>query len=867
MRATGTGAVAPGGERVAARGKYLWWRGAPLRVCGVTYGTFARREDGAAFPRPDVIEHDLVAMAGLGVNCLRTYEVPPPELLDIAGGLGLHVVAGIHYDDWRSEPSAGLRARRRILDAGRRAVDQALDVVAGRPEMLALAVGNEVPVDLVRLHGRRSVEATLAAVVDHAQAGDDDLLVTYVNFPSTEFLEVPNADLAAFNVFLESPAALRRYLEHLQLLSGDKPVLVGELGLAAAVHGRSRQAESLAEQLRQVDEAGVAGAFVFSWTDDWVVAGEAVEGWGFGVTEADRTLKPAAQAVSEWSGRSWPKGLRDGWPRVTAVVRAYNEEPTIAACVDSLLASSYPDLEVIVCDDGSTDATPRIVAERPVRLLRLGHGGLSRARNAGIDAATGEVVAFLDADAACHPDWPYHLVLSLEEDGVVATGGPNLPVAGVGLVERAIAHCPGQATEVMLGPRRAEHVPGCNMAFRRAALVELAGFDPRYVTAGDDVDLCWRILDGGHEIGFSPAAQVDHHRRGTIRGYLRQQRGYGRAERLLAGAHKHRLNGLGQARWRGFVYGPTPLLPRLLRPTVYTGWFGTAPFQPAISNRARASGDLVVVTLPLVVAAGLAAAPFALLAPAAGLVTLCTALWFAGVGVATAASVRPARDEPHPGRLRALAGLLTVLQPVVRTWGRLTGPPSGLAPAPRPAWSGDRAQWLHELQVDLRRQGRRVAPAADGQFWDLEVTDRGPVSARLTTAVAWSWEPRAKVRYRLRPAWAAGLAATVVAVAASAAVAPLLAAAGAGAAAIAVLASGVRTHVAVREALRRTTAGAVVTASRVVVTASRVVVTADGAVVTAAGDREPAPGPASVSAPPATPGPGSVQAAGADVAG
>lgn len=796
--------AAPALPAVRARGKHLWRGDASFRACGVTYGTFARRQDGAAFPSAEAIERDLEAMASLGVNALRTYELPPPELLDIAAGLGLYVLVGLQYADWREEPVPGRRARRRVLDAGRRAVDEALARIAGRPEALALAVGNEVPVDLVRLHGRRTVEATLGELVAHAQAGDGDLLVTYVNFPSTEFLEIPTQDLVAFNVFLESPTALRRYLEHLQVTSGEKPLLVTELGLAGEVHGRARQAESLADQLRQVDEAGLAGGFVFSWTDDWVVAGEQVDGWGFGITNADRTSKPSALAVSEWLGRPYPKGIRDTWPRVTVVVCAFNEERTIGACLDSVLASSYPDLEVIVCDDGSMDRTAEVVAERPVRLHRLDHRGLSMARNAGVDAATGEVVAFLDADATCHPDWPYHLVLSLDEGNVAATGGPNLPVAGVGLVERAIAHCPGQASEVLLGPRRAEHVPGCNMAFRKDVLVDLGGFDARYTAAGDDVDLCWRILDAEKEIGFSAAAQVDHHRRATVRGFLRQQRGYGRAERLLAGTHRHRLNVLGQARWRGFVYGPTPLLPSLLRSTVYTGWFGSAPFQPALSHRARSGGDLVVATLPLVVAAGLAAGVAGLFAPVAWLAAVASALWLLGLAAAIAWSVRPERREPRPTLVRAVAGVLTVLQPLARTWGRLTGPDTRAPPPPRPGWSGDRSVWLHELLVDLRRQGRRAVPAGDGSFWDLEVTDRGPVSARVTTAVAWSWEPRARVRYRLRRPWV--LAFLVIAVATHVTGvddATILALAG-GTVAL----SGARTRRALRRALRRTTEGA-----------------------------------------------------------
>lgn len=750
-------------ERVVPEGRHLSVGHAPFRVRGVTYGSFGSRMDGRRYPDRVQIKEDLLAIAEAGLNVLRTYSLPPPELLEIAEELHLRVLVGLDYHDWRMEPNSGRAARRRILDAGRAAVAEAMDLCAGNPAVLAIAVGNEVPVDLVRVHGIRSVQRTLERLIADVHAADPDMLATYVNFPTTEFLEVEGQDLVCFNVFLEDPEQLRRYLSHLQVVATPKPLLVTELGLAGDIHGWEAQAESLGNQLQVVDETGCAGATVFSWTDDWSVADRAVEGWGFGLTTRDRRPKPAFDVVSDWARHPSPRSQRTEWPRMSVIVCAYNEERTIDDCLSSLAASDYPDLEVLMCDDGSTDRTLEIArrySDLGFQILELPHGGLSRARNAGLAAATGEIVAYLDADAACHPDWPYYLALSLT-NGVAATGGPNLPFPNAGFVERAVALSPGAPMEVLVTYDRAEHVPGCNMAYKKEKLEAIGGFDPVYTSAGDDVDVCWKLLDQGEEIGYAPAAQVIHHRRDTIRGYLKQQRGYGRAERMLSGPHRQRFNRLGQARWSGFVYNGARFLPSLLRPTVYHGYQAMAPFQPVTSRPAEQVGSLVTALLPVAVPVavlGLALSPFslwALLVPAAMAVLALTH------AVVTAAGLRVDRHEPHPWRLRLLVGILHVAQPLVRAWGRIRGRPAGPALAtPFSEWSGNRAAWLVNVRTALQREGCSVRIGDPSAAWDLEARSwLGFVAIRVTTALAWNWEPRHRIRYGLRANALIGLSA------------------------------------------------------------------------------------------------------------
>src|SRR5207247_2961938 len=91
------------------------------------------------------------------------------------------------------------------------------------------------------------------------------------------------------------------------------------------------------------------------------------------------------------------------------------------------------------------------------------------------------------------------------------------------------------------------------MAFYKWALEAIGGFDPIFRKAGDDVDLCWRLQQRGHKLGFSPAGFVWHYRRCTVKAYLQQQNGYGEAEALLARKHTSYFNTVGIDDWLGRI--------------------------------------------------------------------------------------------------------------------------------------------------------------------------------------------------------------------------------------------------------------------------------------------------------------------------
>ena len=90
-------------------------------------------------------------------------------------------------------------------------------------------------------------------------------------------------------------------------------------------------------------------------------------------------------------------------PAISVIIPVYNVAPWLRECLDSVVSQSFTDLEIIIVDDGSTDESPRIIAEyaprdKRITAVRKKNGGLGAARNTAISLATGDYIAFLDSD-------------------------------------------------------------------------------------------------------------------------------------------------------------------------------------------------------------------------------------------------------------------------------------------------------------------------------------------------------------------------------------------------------------------------------------------------------------------------------------
>ncbi len=748
----GVGLDATGLHRVRVDGRAFAVGPTRFRFLGASYGTFTPRAgDGALLPPPEVLREDMAAMGRAGLTVVRVYTGPTPDLLDAAARADLRVFAGLYAPDWRDVIDLGRRQRARIERDAERAMRAEARRLAGDPRIIALCIGNEVPGDVVRWLGAERVRTHLRRLASVIREEDPDALITYANYPTTEYLPTDLLDFATYNVFLDRATDLRLYLMRLMNQVGDVPLVVGELGRHCSDgDDELLSAPWLEAQLAATAEAGVAGTCIFSWTDEWAVGGRPVEGWRFGLTREDRSPRPALGVVHSWSTRGL-RDLRPSWPRISVVVCAHNEDQHIGECLERVCDLDYPDLEVVVVDDGSTDGTAEVARRHPVTLLELPHGGLSAARNAGWGAARGEIVAFLDADAYPSFEWPYHLALAFEDDGVGAAGGPNVGPPTDGATARCVAAAPGGPNAVLLDDESAEHVPGCNLAVRRVVLEEVDGFDPLFRTAGDDVDLCWRVLERHHRIGWSPGALVWHHRRGTVRGYLRQQRGYGRAERLVEARHPDRCSVGGSIRWQGHIYAALP--PALVPKRVYRGLLGSAAFQSVYGATSGWGTVVHQIGVPVSTLAGFGAALAWITAPAArglalgvGAAALTFLLWMI---VLFALRASRTRAVPSTWRHRGLVGALCVLQPLARRWGRHRRPPRATSPAsvsPHPpvvtvtprgaAFAADRPREQMALALigRVRERRMRVRHVTGWEDHDGEIVTGWLLRARLVTS-------------------------------------------------------------------------------------------------------------------------------------
>lgn len=564
--------------RIRTASKFFFEGERKFFIKGATYGPFAPDETGNTYGKPETVDLDLRMMGEIGLNVIRVYHAPPEWFLEKCAAAGMRVLITLPWE----KHIEFLRARK-VRDEITQLVRNTVKRYVGNPAVLGYLVGNEISSTMARWLGVRRVIEFVEHLVRIGRTIDPNVLFSYATFPPTEYLLPQNVDFFCFNVYLHNQRDFERYLLRLQNLTEERPLILGEFGMDTIRHSQDEQAEMLGWHIESVAKCGLAGTILFSWTDEWFTGGQLVDDWAFGIVTLDRRPKKSFYTLRDKFGQdnsTLPHRALTDAPSVSVIVCSYNGGRTLARCLESLGKINYPSYEVILVDDGSTDNTAEIAARYPnVRYIHQSNHGLSHARNTGAAAAKGDVFVYTDSDCMADPDWLYYLIGTLTSGDYGGVGGPNVSPPARNAIQAVVAAAPGGPSHVLLTDTIAEHIPGCNMAFYRWAFENIGGFDPEYHKAGDDVDFCWRLQQAGYVIAFSPTAIVWHHRRFTLREFLKQQQGYGEAESLLRFKHLIFFGPTGSAKWRGQIYGAPRFSWFINRPVIYHGIFGEGFFQ------------------------------------------------------------------------------------------------------------------------------------------------------------------------------------------------------------------------------------------------------------------------------------------------
>ena len=222
-------------------------------------------------------------------------------------------------------------------------------------------------------------------------------------------------------------------------------------------------------------------------------------------------------------------------PQVSIVVPTYNAAATLAPCIEALMAQSWPNTEIILVDDGSTDASTAIAERYPVGLVRQNHEGASAARDRGYRAAHGAFVAYTDSDTEPDREWLATLMRNFTDDRVGAVTGRT-----VFRTDRRVASHVRHVDFARRYRRRSRNTTlanGPNCVYRTRVLDEVGGFDPAWYHA-EDTQVSYRTRERGYGILYDAEALVYHVPEGDWRGFIRKRFRDARAYMRVIPAHR-----------------------------------------------------------------------------------------------------------------------------------------------------------------------------------------------------------------------------------------------------------------------------------------------------------------------------------------
>jgi GT2 family glycosyltransferase len=231
-------------------------------------------------------------------------------------------------------------------------------------------------------------------------------------------------------------------------------------------------------------------------------------------------------------------------PFVSVIVPVLNGGGTLPGLLSALSMDDYPRArrEILVVDNASTDATPDILRDAPVTYLHEERRGAARARNRGIAASQGEIVAFTDVDCLPATGWLRALVAGFRDESVGGVAGDVIPFPPSTAAERYAARIRHLSPERYLRRPIFPFAVIANLAFRRDVFDTVGLLDPESPRGGESTDFCTRFLrESGMRLALAHEAVVLHRHRATSRAFLRQQWDYGRGHAYLYMKYREEL--------------------------------------------------------------------------------------------------------------------------------------------------------------------------------------------------------------------------------------------------------------------------------------------------------------------------------------
>jgi len=196
---------------------------------------------------------------------------------------------------------------------------------------------------------------------------------------------------------------------------------------------------------------------------------------------------------------------------ISVAIPCYNGAAFVGSAIESILAQRRSAGQIIVVDDGSTDDSVDVIGGYSVTLVQHAtNQGLAHARNSAIEAASGDILVFVDVDALADPTLLAVLAAGYSDDSIGGVGGQGIESNIRSLADRwRRAHATqGHGSRKKL----VEFLPGLCMSYRLKLLRELGGFNTRFWTNGEDMDMGARVRKAGYDILYLPAAKVYHQR-------------------------------------------------------------------------------------------------------------------------------------------------------------------------------------------------------------------------------------------------------------------------------------------------------------------------------------------------------------------